>query len=433
MLRVLEFDDPDAERFLDREFSLPEEAARAVDAIIARVRAEGDAALCAFTAQFDNVELEPEGLAVGEAEIDNAYGAVSAEYVSALRLARERIFDFHAKQVAETWREVKPDGSVLGQLVRPLDRVGVYVPGGRARYPSSVLMNAVPARVAGVREVVMVTPPGPGGRIDPHVLVAAREAGVDTVFRVGGAQAVAALAFGTQRVPRVDKIVGPGNIYVTLAKRAVFGVVGIDILAGPSEVVVVADDTADPRYVAADLLAQAEHDPDARVLLVTTSRELACRVNKALQAAFVALGEPEVARRALAHAAALIAPDLAAAVSYANRFAPEHLELLVAEPSAWLGEIRNAGAVFLGPYSPVPIGDYIAGPNHVLPTGGSARFFSPLGVADFTKRINFVGLSPGVFEGLAGPAALLASVEGLPAHQTAIMLRKKGTGFFFEE
>lgn len=433
MLRVLDIDDPEVARFLDRDFSLPEDTARAVDSIVARVRAQGDEALCALTAQFDRVELAPDDLAVGKAEIDNAYGGVSAEFVSALRLARERIFDFHRKKLAETWREVKPDGSVLGQLVRPLERVGVYVPGGRARYPSSVLMNVVPARAAGVGEVVMVTPPGPGGKIDPHVLVAAREAGVDRVFRVGGAQAVAALAFGTERIPRVDKIVGPGNIYVMLAKRAVFGVVGIDILAGPSEVVVVADETADPRYVAADLLAQAEHDPDARVLLVTTSRELASRVNEALRAAFVALGEPDVVRRALMHAAALIAPDMAAAVNCANRFAPEHLELQVADPFAWLNEVKNAGAVFLGPYTPVPMGDYIAGPNHVLPTGGTARFFSPLGVEDFVKRTNFVSLSPESFEGLAGPAALLASVEGLPAHRTALLLRKKGTGCFFED
>lgn len=433
MLRVLNFDDPDVERLLDREFSFPEEAARAVDSIIARVRAEGDAALCAFTAQFDKVKIAPDDILVAKEEIDDAYAAVSAEFVAAVRLARERIFNFHAKKVAESWQEVKPDGTVLGQLVRPLERVGVYVPGGRARYPSSVLMNVVPARAAGVREVVMVTPPGPEGRIDPHVLVAACEAGVDRVFRVGGAQAVAALAFGTERIPRVDKIVGPGNIYVTLAKRAIFGVVGIDILAGPSEVVVVADETADPRYVAADLLAQAEHDPDARVLLVTTSRELASRVNKALQGAFTALGEPEIIASALANAAALITPDVATAVSCTNRFAPEHLELMVAEPFGWLGEIKNAGTVFLGPYSPVPMGDYIAGPNHVLPTGGTARFFSPLGVEDFVKRINLVSLSPKAFEELAGPAALLASVEGLPAHKMAVLLREKGTGHFFED
>ncbi|MEW6446822.1 MAG: histidinol dehydrogenase [Bacillota bacterium] len=427
MLRVLDFGDPDVKRLLDREFSLPEEAARVVDSIIARVRAQGDAALCALTAQFDKVELTPDELSVEKDEIDNAYGAVSAEFVSAVRLARERIFNFHARKMAETWREVKSDGSVLGQLVQPLERVGVYVPGGRARYPSSVLMNVVPARVVGVQEVVMVTPPGARGRIDPHVLVAAREAGVDRVFRVGGAQAVAALAYGTERIPRVDKIVGPGNTYVTLAKRAVFGVVGIDILAGPSEVVVVADETADPRYVAADLLAQAEHDPDARVLLVTISREFASRVNEALQAAFIALGEPEAVRRALVHAAVLIAPDLGAAVNWANRFAPEHLELLVAEPFAWLSEIRSAGAVFLGPYSPVPMGDYIAGPNHVLPTGGTARFFSPLGAEDFIKRINFVSLSPEAFAELAEPAALLASVEGLPAHARAIAIRKEAS------
>ncbi|MEW6770417.1 MAG: histidinol dehydrogenase [Bacillota bacterium] len=424
MLRILAYDDPEVERFLDRKFSFPEEAVRAVEAIITRVRAEGDAALCAFTAQFDRVQLTPDELAVREEEIEAAYGAVTPDFTAAIRLARDRIAAFHRRNLPRTWREERPDGSVLGQLVRPVSRVGVYVPGGRARYPSSVLMNVVPARAAGVAEIVMVTPPAPGGGIDPHVLVAAREAGVDRIFRVGGAQAVAALAYGTERVPRVDKIVGPGNVYVALAKRAVFGAVGIDILAGPSEVVVVADESAAPRYVAADLLAQAEHDPQARVLLVTTSRALALQVNEALEEGFKALGEPEVVREALRGAAAVIAPDLETAVAYAGRFAPEHLELLVAQPFAWLAKVKHAGAVFLGPYSPVPMGDYIAGPNHVLPTGGTARFFSPLGVEDFVVRTNFVSLSPAAFRELAAPAALLASVEGLPAHKMAVTVRE---------
>lgn len=428
MLRILNFGDPEVERLLDREFSFPEETVRAVEAIIARVRAEGDAALCALTAQFDRVALAPEELAVQEEEITAAYREVAAEFLSAVRLARDRIFAFHASRIPDTWQERHADGAVLGQLVRAVARVGVYVPGGRARYPSSVLMNVVPARVAGVEEIVMVTPPGPAGKIDPHVLVAAREAGVDRIFRVGGAQAIAALAYGTERVPRVDKIVGPGNLYVTLAKRAVFGSVGIDILAGPSEVVVIADATADPRCVAADLLAQAEHDPAARVLLLTTSREIAARVREEVNAAFTTLGEPAALREALRFAAAVVVPDVATAVAYANRFAPEHLELIVAEPFAWLEKVKNAGAVFLGNYAPVPMGDYIAGPNHVLPTGGTARFFSPLGVEDFLKRTNFTFLSPEAFAKLAGPAALLASVEGLPAHRLAIEVRKEQRG-----
>lgn len=425
MLRILNYNDPETERLLDREFSFPDEAARAVEAILARVHAEGDAALCALTTEFDGVELSPEGLAVKEKEIEAAYGAVSERFVEAVRLARERIAGFHSRKLPATWVETAPDGTRLGQLIRPVGGAGVYVPGGRARYPSSVLMNVVPARVAGVPRVVMTTPPGPGGKIDPHVLVAANEAGVNEVFRVGGAQAVAALAYGTERISRVDKIVGPGNIYVTLAKRAVFGLVGIDSLAGPSEVLVVADETADPRYVAADLLAQAEHDPLARVLLITTSRALALRVSEALKEEFAALGGPETVKRALTLSAAVIAPDVGAAVDYANRFAPEHLELMVADPLSVLEKVDNAGGVFLGPFSPVPMGDYIAGPNHVLPTGGTARFFSPLGVEDFLKRINVVGLSPEAFKELAPPAALLASVEGLPAHGRAIKIREE--------
>ena len=427
MLRVLDFDDPEVEQLLEREFSFPEEAVRAVEAIIARVRAEGDAALCALTAQFDRVKLTPDELEVPEEEVTAAYREVSSEFLEAVRLARDRIFDFHAKRVPATWSE-EDDGSVLGQVIRPVARVGVYVPGGRARYPSSVLMSVVPARVAGVEEIVMVTPPGPAGRIDPHVLVAAREAGVDRIFRVGGAQAVAALAYGTERVPRVDKIVGPGNLYVTLAKRAVFGTVGIDILAGPSEVVIIADASACPRCVAADLLAQAEHDPEARVLLITTSLEVAAGVREEVEAAFLALGEPAALREALRSAAAVVVPDLPTAMAYANRFAPEHLELLVAEPFAWLERVKNAGAVFLGNYAPVPMGDYVAGPNHVLPTGGTARFFSPLGVEDFLKRTNFVFLSADSFDRLSGPAALLASVEGLPAHRLAIEARRVKKG-----
>jgi histidinol dehydrogenase len=423
VLKVLAYDDPEVERLLDRDFSFPEDAARVVENIIARVRAEGDAALCALTAEFDGVSLKPDELAVRGEEIAAAYRAVGTEFVAAVQLACKRILDFHTKQVPASWRELGPDGAILGRLVRPVASVGVYVPGGRARYPSSVLMNVIPARVAGVDRVVVTTPPGPSGSIDPHVLVAAREAGVDEIYRVGGAQAVAALAYGTGLIARVDKVVGPGNIYVTLAKRAVFGVVGIDILAGPSEVVVVADDTAEPRYVAADLLAQAEHDPQARVLLITTSRELAARVNEVMKVELAALGEPEVVFTALAQAAAVIVPDLPAAVAYANRFAPEHLELMVAEPLSWLDQIKNAGAVFLGPFSPVPVGDYAAGPNHVLPTGGTARFFSPLGVEDFVKRINLVCLSAQAFKELSPVVKLMAAVEGLPAHGRAVAVR----------
>jgi histidinol dehydrogenase len=423
VLRVLEINDPEVERMLDRNFSFPEDTVRAVESIVARVRAEGDAALCALTAEFDGVRLEPDDLTVREEEITAAYRNVDPDFVASVQLARERILEFHTKQVPTSWRELGPDGTTLGRLIRPVASVGVYVPGGRARYPSSVLMNVIPAKVAGVERVVMTTPPGPAGSLDPHVLVAARETGVDEIYRVGGAQAVAALAYGTGCIARVDKVVGPGNIFVTLAKRAVFGVVGIDILAGPSEVVVVADNTAEPRYVAVDLLAQAEHDPQARVLLITTSRELATRVNEVMKEEFDLLGRPEVISAALAQAAVVIAPDLPAAVSHANRFAPEHLELMVAEPFDWLDRIKNAGAVFLGPFSPVPAGDYAAGPNHVLPTGGTARFFSPLGVEDFIKRINLVCLSEQTLKELSPAVKLMAAVEGLPAHGRTVAVR----------
>ncbi|ACX51476.1 histidinol dehydrogenase [Ammonifex degensii KC4] len=423
MLKIITYDDPRLPQVLDRRFSFPSEAADQVASILQEVKEKGDEAVLSFTARFDRVNLRPEELEVTAAEIDRAYEEVSPAYLTAVKCAVTRIFNFHAKHVPKSWHEVKPDGSVWGELVRPLERVGIYVPGGRARYPSSVLMNAVPARVAGVKEIVMATPPGPEGRVDPHVLVAAREAGVSRIFRVGGAQAVAALAYGTERIPRVDKIVGPGNIYVTLAKRMVFGQVGIDLLAGPSEVAVVADETAPAAWVAADLLAQAEHDPQARVLLVTTSRELAEEVNRRLQEEWRSLGSPSGAREALLASWAVLVPDLSAALDCVNRFAPEHLELLVADPAPLVEQVKHAGAIFLGPYSPVPMGDYIAGPNHVLPTGGTARFASPLGVADFLKRTSVLKLSPAAFQELAPHAAALAEVEGLVAHARAIKVR----------
>ncbi|MGO0123322.1 histidinol dehydrogenase [Desulfothermobacter acidiphilus] len=423
MLKIVTHDDPQISLVLDRRFTFPEEAAERVAAIVAEVRDRGDEALCHFTSRLDGVDLRPEDLEVPEEEIEQAYREVSSAFVEALRCALTRIFNFHAKHVPKSWHEVRPDGSVWGELVRPLDRVGIYVPGGRARYPSSVLMNSVPARVAGVKELVMVTPPGPAGKVDPHVLVAAREAGINRLFRIGGAQAVAALAYGTRTVPRVDKIVGPGNIYVTLAKRLVYGQVGIDLLAGPSEVVVVADDTAPAAWVAADLLAQAEHDPQARVLLVTLSRRLAEEVNRELEAGWSELGSPPASRESLAHSYAVLVPDLDTAMDCVNRFAPEHLELLVADPAPLVERVRHAGAVFLGPYSPVPMGDYLAGPNHVLPTGGTARFASPLGVNDFLKRTSVLQLSAPAFRELGPHAALMAEIEGLQAHARAIKVR----------
>ncbi|GGE04281.1 histidinol dehydrogenase [Marinithermofilum abyssi] len=398
------------------------EQEQAVKEILAAVRAEGDAAVRRLTERFDGARLA--SWDVTEAEFEAAYQAVSPEFVEALRQAAARIRRYHEKQKRQSWMEPEPDGTVLGQLIRPLERVGVYVPGGRAAYPSSVLMNALPASVAGVKEVVMVTPPRPDGSIYPPTLVAAKEAGVDRVLKMGGAQAVAALAYGTETVPAVDKIVGPGNVYVAIAKRLVYGRVDIDMVAGPSEIVVVADETAKPAHVAADLLSQAEHDPMASAVLITPSSVLAEIVALELEQQCSRLERKEIAAASLRdHGAICITQDMPEALAVANRLAPEHLELIVADPWHWLGRVKNAGAVFLGPYSPEPVGDYFAGPNHVLPTNGTARFFSPLSVDDFIKKTSLISYSR---EALLrdGPQVMrLAEAEGLGAHAASIGVR----------
>jgi histidinol dehydrogenase len=338
-----------------------------------------------------------------------------------LRLAARRIRVFHERQRQESWRFRDATGAVLGQQVTPLDRAGVYIPGGTAAYPSSVLMNVIPAKVAGVGEVIGVTPPG---RAADAVLAAARIAGIDRLFRVGGAQAIAALAYGTRLIPRVDKICGPGNIWVATAKRLVFGAVDIDMIAGPSEVLVIADAAATPAHVAADLLSQAEHDPLAASILVTPSASLVARVQAELQTQLAALPRREIARRALRrHGTAFVTASLAEAVELANRLAPEHLELAVRDPERWVKKIRHAGAIFLGEHAPEPFGDYLAGPNHVLPTGGAARFSSPLGVYDFIKRSSIIGASRATLAKLGPPVIALARLEGLEAHARAVALR----------
>jgi histidinol dehydrogenase len=398
------------------------EQEQAVKEILAAVRAEGDAAVRRLTERFDGAQLA--SWDVTEAEFEAAYQAVSPEFVEALRQAAARIRRYHEKQKRQSWMEPEPDGTVLGQLIRPLERVGVYVPGGRAAYPSSVLMNALPASTAGVKEVVMVTPPQPDGSIYPPTLVAAKEAGVDRVLKMGGAQAVAALAYGTETVPAVDKIVGPGNVYVAIAKRLVYGRVDIDMVAGPSEIVVVADETAKPAHVAADLLSQAEHDPMASAVLITPSSVLAEKVALELEQQCSRLERKEIAADSLRdHGAICITQDMPEALAVANRLAPEHLELIVADPWHWLGRVKNAGAIFLGPYSPEPVGDYYAGPNHVLPTNGTARFFSPLSVDDFIKKTSLISYSR---EALLrdGPQVIrLAEAEGLGAHAASIRVR----------
>lgn len=398
-------------------FGEPITPKEAVRRIVRDVRARGDDALREWTLRLDGCAPEP--LEVPRGEIAAAYGAVPDEVVAALRLAAERIRAFHAKQVPRSWLDFDGD-SALGQLVRPLARVGLYAPGGRAAYPSTVLMTAVPARVAGVGEVLLASPPARDGALNPAVLVASDVAGVDRVFRVGGAQAIAAFAYGTASVPRVDKIFGPGNIFVTLAKRLVFGVVAIDQLAGPSEALLLADASADAETLAAELLTQAEHDPQATALLVTDSLDQARAVAGAVERQLATLPRREIIAEALRRQGGIVVvPDLAIGLDLANDFAPEHLCLCVAEPWALLGQVRNAGAIFVGAQSPHVLGDYIAGPSHVLPTGGAARFASPLHVGDFVKRSSVMAIGPRDAARL-GPAAMaIGRAEGLDAHVAA--------------
>ncbi|MBE0466558.1 MAG: histidinol dehydrogenase [Candidatus Desulforudis sp.] len=425
MLKTVNSGDPALTRLLSREFTVPDEVAFRVDEIVQTVRRDGDRALCEYTVRFDGVELTPADLRVSADEVRLAYREVDDGFLDNIRLARERILDFHRQQLPRSWFSAR-EATWLGQLVRPVERVGIYVPGGKASYPSSVLMNTVPAVVAGVKEIAMVTPPARGGGVHPYTLVAAAEAGVEEIYKVGGAQAVAALAYGTQSVRRVDKVTGPGNIYVTVAKQQVFGRVDIDMLAGPSEVLIIAEAGADPVYIAADLLSQAEHDALARAVLLTPSWELAGRVQEEMAGLVKGLERREPLELSLANGALIvITRDLDEAFGLANCFAPEHLELLVPEPIDWLGRVKNAGAVFLGPYSPVAVGDYLAGPNHVLPTGGTARFFSGLGVESFIKRINVVHCSYRGLERLGPKVIELAGVEGLPAHALSVQVRLK--------
>jgi len=393
-------------------------AARIVD----DVRARGDEAVREYTLSFDKVELA-EFLVTPE-EIEAAVAMVEPEFLEALAVAAEAIEDFHKRQLPQSWFTTKEGGVFLGQKVTPIRRVGIYVPGGRAKYPSSVLMNAIPAIVAGVEEIAMVVPPGPDGTVNPYTLAAAAEAGVDEIYRIGGAQAVAALAYGTEQIPRVDKVVGPGNAYVTAAKKLVMGDVGIDMLAGPSEVLILADETAVPAFVAIDLMAQAEHDPRAATYLVTTDPELPDLVEEALQILIDESPRGEITARSLTdNGVVVVCPDIMAALDTSNLIAPEHLEVQMAEPFDLLGSIANAGAIFLGSWTPESVGDYVAGPNHVLPTGGTARFSSPLSVDDFVKKSSVLSYS---FEALAldGPTVLeIAGKEGLWAHGRAVSLR----------
>ena len=412
------------ESALARSGGIDADIVAAAAAIVAEVRTGGDAALAAYTARFDGVTVPSEALRVTNAEIEVAFTLVDDELIQALELAAERIERFHERQLTQSWFTPEPDGVILGQKVTPIGRVGIYVPGGRAQYPSSVLMNAIPAVVAGVREIAMVAPPQADGTIAPMTLVAAAIAGVDEIYKVGGAQAVAALAYGTDTIARVDKIVGPGNAYVAAAKKLVMGDVGIDMIAGPSEVCVLADDTAIPAFIAIDLMAQAEHDPRAAVYLVTDDPSLPALVESALELLLADSPRADITRPALEHnSVAVVCENFADAIAAVNAIAPEHLEVQVDDPFEVLGDIDNAGAIFLGTWSSEAIGDYIAGPNHVLPTGGTARFSSPLSVDDFTKKSSVISYSFDALERDADAVVAIADREGLWAHARSVDMR----------
>lgn len=395
-----------------------------VNEIIANVRTNGDTAIFNYTKKFDGATVTPENIEVTEAEIAEAYEQVDPKLLEVIRKAKENIRVYHEKQKQYSWFDSSIPGTMLGQKVTPIAKAGVYVPGGKAVYPSSVLMNIMPAKVAGVEEIIMTTPCNKEGKVNPSTLVAAKEAGADRVFKVGGAQAIAALAFGTESIPKVDKIVGPGNIYVALAKKAVFGHVSIDSIAGPSEILVLADETANPRFVAADLLSQAEHDELASAILITTSEKLAEEVSKEVDGFCEVLSRKSIIEKSLEnYGYILIAPDLDTAIDTANEIASEHMEIVTANPFEVMTKIKNAGAIFLGEYSSEPLGDYFAGPNHVLPTNGTAKFFSPLSVDDFIKKSSIISYSRNALEKIHTDIEKFAEAEHLTAHANSIKVR----------
>ena len=396
----------------------------AVAEILEKVKSEGDEALFAYTKQFDKVEINKDTIRVTEEEIKEAYDTIDPALLDVIRKALVNIRTYHEKQIQNSWFTSTTNGTMLGQKVTPLNRVGVYVPGGKAVYPSSVLMNIVPAKVAGVPHIVMTTPPGKDGKVCASTLVAAREAGADEIYKVGGAQAVGALAYGTESIPKVDKIVGPGNIFVALAKKAVYGYVSIDSIAGPSEILVLADETANPRYVAADLLSQAEHDELACAILITTSREFADKVDQEVKGFVEVLSRKEIIQKSLDNFGyILIAEDMDEAIEAANEIAPEHMEIVTANPFEDMMKVKNAGAIFIGEYSSEPLGDYFAGPNHVLPTNGTAKFFSALSVDDFIKKSSIVYYSKAALRDIHKDIVQFATSEQLTAHANSIAVR----------
>ena len=422
-MKIVQADLATAKKYLAQQVLASEEAQveEVVKAILADVKENGDRALAHYTEKFDRVALSEFRLSA--ADIENGFQQTAPEVIEALELAKANIVSFHEKQKQTGFVDAEKSGVIRGQLVLPMETVGIYVPGGTARYPSSVLMNALPAQIAGVKRIVMVTPSGPEG-IPSAILAAAKIAGVDEIYQIGGAQAIAALAYGTESIPKVDKIVGPGNIFVATAKKILFGQVAIDMIAGPSEVVVLADESANPRFIAADLLSQAEHDTLARAILITTSQDLAQRVQTEVATQLALLPREEIARQAIEkHSALFVVADIETQFALMNEIAPEHLEIQLNDPLSHLSRVKHAGSVFLGAYASEPLGDYLAGPNHVLPTSGTARFFSPLGVEDFIKRTAFISYTKEALALEKDAVMVLAREEGLEAHARAIQVR----------
>lgn len=430
MINIIKYDDSEGKKLVEALLSRSQlehgNVQEIVNGIIADIKANGDKALFEYTKKFDKFDVNAENILVTQEEIDEAYKSVDEDLIRVIKRSARRIGAFHEKQKINSWLEPSKNGEMLGQMIRPLEKVGVYVPGGKAAYPSSVLMNIIPAKVAGVEEIVMTTPPSADGKISPTTIVAADIAGVHKIYKVGGAQAVAALAFGTESVPKVDKIVGPGNIFVALAKRSVYGYVNIDSVAGPSEILILADDSAKPEYVAADLLSQAEHDELASAVLITDSRELAEKVQMEAEKQTNALERKEIIKKSQDnYGAIIVVENFDEACDLCNKIAPEHLEISTREPFSLLPKIQNAGAIFLGHYTPEPLGDYMAGPNHVLPTGGTARFFSPLSIDDYIKKSSIISFSKEAMEELGEDVIKFAEAEGLTAHANSIKVRMK--------
>ncbi|OFI05358.1 histidinol dehydrogenase [Clostridium acetireducens DSM 10703] len=408
----------------NREELIRKDVVDRVNIILNNIKERGDQALIEYTNKFDSTLINIKNICVTEEEIKYAYDKVDKKFLEAIYFAKKNIEEFHSKQKENSWIDTSKEEIMLGQIIRPLERVAIYVPGGTASYPSSVLMNAVPAKVAGVKEIVMITPPSKNGEINPNILVAADIAGVDKIYKIGGAQAVAAMAFGTKTIKKVDKIVGPGNIYVAMAKRSVYGHVDIDMIAGPSEILIIADKYANPKFIAADLMSQAEHDKIASAILVTNSLDIAKNVQLEIKNQIENLKRKEIIKSSLKnYGGILLVKDINEAINIANNIAPEHLELMVKNPFNILNEIKNAGSIFLGEFSPEPLGDYIAGPNHVLPTNGTARFFSPLSVEDFMKKSNFLCYSQNKLLNVKDKIVKLANTEGLTAHANSIKVR----------